>query len=111
MSFAQPIIWIVGGQDKGNDYAALQILAKTHVKAMVCLGKDNRKIHQAFQGIVTPIYETTQMSEAVTLALSEAQPKDIVLFSPACASFDLFKNFEERGTCFKKAVLQNKITQ
>ena len=110
-SFTQPIIWIAGGKDKGNDYTMLQALAKKNVKAMICLGKDNAKIRQAFQEVVTPIYTTTQMSEAVALALSLAQPRDIVLFSPACASFDLFKNFEERGACFRQVVLRNKHIQ
>jgi len=107
-SFTQPIIWIAGGKDKGNDYTILQPLAEKHVKAMICLGRDNKKIHQAFQEVVTPIYTTTQMKEAVALALSLAQPGDVVLFSPACASFDLFKNFEERGACFRQVVQHNK---
>jgi len=111
MSFAQPIIWIAGGQDKGNDYTTLQRLAKTRVKAMICLGKDNTKISQAFQKIVAPMHATQQVEEAVAMALSWAKPKDVVLLSPACASFDLFKNFEERGNCFKKAVLQARINQ
>lgn len=110
-SFRQPVVWIAGGQDKGNDYAALQRLAKTRVKAMICLGKNNTKITQAFRQIVVPMYETQQMEEAVAIALSLAKPKDIVLFSPACASFDLFKNFEERGNHFKQAVQQARINQ
>lgn len=111
MSFAQPIIWIAGGKDKGNDYAVLQHLAKTRVKAMICLGKDNAKISQAFQQVVAPIHTTQQVEEAVAIALALAQPEDVVLFSPACASFDLFKNFEERGACFKQAVLHAKVAQ
>jgi UDP-N-acetylmuramoylalanine--D-glutamate ligase len=111
MSFVQPIIWIAGGKDKGNDYAALQALAKTRVKAMICLGKDNAKISQAFRQVVTPIHTTQQVEEAVAIALSLAQPEDVVLFSPACASFDLFKNFEERGECFRQAVLHASMTQ
>ena len=111
MSFAQPTIWIAGGKDKGNDYTILQSLAKTRVKVMICLGKDNVKIHQAFQQVGPPVYTTSQMGEAVAIALSLAQPKDVVLFSPACASFDLFKNFEERGECFRQAVLQTRTTQ
>ena len=111
MSFAQPIIWIAGGQDKGNDYTALQHLAKKRVKAMICFGKDNTKIRQAFQQVVAPIHETQQMEEVVAIALSLAKPKDVVLFSPACASFDLFKNFEERGDCFKQAMRQAPINQ
>ncbi len=110
-SFAQPIIWIAGGKDKGNDYTILQPLVKTRVKAMICLGKDNAKISQAFRQVVAPIYETTQVEEAVAIALALAQPGDVVLFSPACASFDLFKNFEERGECFKQAVLHARSAQ
>jgi UDP-N-acetylmuramoylalanine--D-glutamate ligase len=110
-SFSRPIIWVAGGKDKGNDYAMLQPLAKTRVKAMICLGKDNTKISQAFRQVVAPVYETTQVEEAVAIALDLAQPGDVVLFSPACASFDLFKNFEERGECFKQAVLQAGIAQ
>ncbi len=110
-SFERPIIWIAGGRDKGNDYAALQPLAKTRVKAMICLGKDNAKISQAFQQVVAPIHETQQVKEAVAIALALAQPEDLVLFSPACASFDLFKNFEERGECFKQAVLHARMAQ
>lgn len=106
ISFARPIIWIAGGKDKGNDYAILQDVAKTRVKAMICLGKDNSQIQHAFQQIVKPIYTTSTMKEAVAIALSLSRPDDVVLFSPACASFDLFKNFEERGECFKKTILQ-----
>jgi UDP-N-acetylmuramoylalanine--D-glutamate ligase len=106
MSFSQPIIWIAGGIDKGNDYTILQPLAKTRVKAMICLGKDNTKIYQAFRQLVAHIHETQHMEDAVEIALALAQPEDIVLLSPACSSFDLFKNFEERGERFKKAVLQ-----
>jgi UDP-N-acetylmuramoylalanine--D-glutamate ligase len=110
-SFEKPIIWIAGGKDKGNDYAALQPLAKTRVRAMICLGKDNAKISQAFQQVIAPIHETQQVEEAVAIALALAQPEDVVLFSPACASFDLFKNFEERGECFKQAVLHARMAQ
>jgi UDP-N-acetylmuramoylalanine--D-glutamate ligase len=110
-SFVQPIIWIAGGKDKGNDYTALQRLAKERVKAMICLGKNNTRIREAFQQIVPLMYETQQMEEAVAVALSLAKPKDIVLFSPACASFDLFKNFEERGDHFKRAIRQAHINQ
>jgi len=109
MSFKQPVIWIVGGQDKGNDYTSLQQLAKKHVKAMICLGKDNTKIRLAFQRVVEHVYETQQMASAVTSALSWARPGDVVLLSPACASFDLFINFEERGNRFKQAVRKAQI--
>ena len=108
-SFDRPIIWIAGGQDKGNDYTLLYLLVKARVKAMICLGKNNKKIRQAFQGVVAAIYETQQVEEVVEKSLSIAHPGDVVLLSPACASFDLFKNFEERGDCFRQAVLQAKI--
>lgn len=107
-SFQQPIVWIAGGQDKGNDYTQLQSLVHTRVKALVCLGRDNTKISQAFQKMNSPIYATQQIEAAVSQAFSWARPGDVVLFSPACASFDLFKNFEERGELFKRAVLKIK---
>lgn len=107
-SFEQPIIWIAGGQDKGNDYTKLQALVHKRVKALICLGKDNTKIRQAFQQAVPLIHTTQQIAEAVAKALAWAQPGDVVLLSPACASFDLFKNFEERGEQFKRAVLKAK---
>lgn len=105
-SFNQPIIWIAGGKDKGNDYAQLQPLARQHVKSLICLGKDNTKISQAFQEAVSQVYSTQQIEEAVAIALECARPGDVVLLSPACASFDLFKNFEDRGEQFKQAVLK-----
>ena len=105
-SFDQPIIWIAGGQDKGNDYTRLQPLVRARVKALICLGKDNATISQAFQQLVAPIHTTQHVEEAVSMALACAQPGDVVLLSPACASFDLFKNFEERGEQFKHAVLK-----
>ncbi len=107
-SFQQPIVWIAGGQDKGNDYAQLRSLVRTRVKALVCLGKDNAKILRTFQKVVRLIYTTQQTEEAVCKAFSWAQPGDVVLLSPACASFDLFKNFEERGELFRHAVLRIK---
>ena len=106
MSFDQPIIWIAGGQDKGNDYTRLQLLVRTRVKALLCLGKDNTKICQAFQEVIKLIHTTQQVEAAVSWAFACAQPGDVVLLSPACASFDLFKNFEERGEQFKCAVLK-----
>ena len=107
-SFNRPIVWIAGGYDKGNDYALLQPLVKEHVKTLICLGKDNTPLRRAFQAIIAPIYEASHVEEAVSLACSLAQPGEVVLLSPACASFDLFKNFEERGECFRKAVLRTK---
>jgi UDP-N-acetylmuramoylalanine--D-glutamate ligase len=98
------IVWIAGGIDKGNDYTELLQLVRQKVKAIVCLGKDNRKIISSFQGLVTTIVETTSMEEAVRSAYYLAKKEDTVLLSPACASFDLFSNYEDRGRQFKQAV-------
>lgn len=100
----QPIVWIAGGVDKGNDYSALEELAREKVKVLVCLGKDNEKLKQAFGRIVPIIAETTSIDYAVRLSRSLATPGDVVLLSPACASFDLFDNYEHRGQRFKEAV-------
>ena len=99
-----PIIWIVGGIDKGNDYTALRDMVKQKVRAIVCMGKDNRKIISAFSGLVTSITETSSASEATMKAYKLSNPGDTVLLSPACASFDLFQNYEDRGNQFKNAV-------
>ncbi len=98
------IIWIVGGIDKGNDYADLTELVKNKVKAIICLGKDNSKIHEAFKNIVPDIIDTDSMNEAVRSAYYLGTKGDNVLLSPACASFDLFDNYEDRGRKFKMAV-------
>ena len=98
------IIWIVGGVDKGNDYSELFPVVKMKVKAIVCLGKDNKKIIEAFKDKVATIVETTSMEEAVRSSYYLAKKGDTVLLSPACASFDLFKNYEDRGRQFKQAV-------
>jgi UDP-N-acetylmuramoylalanine--D-glutamate ligase len=98
------IIWIVGGVDKGNDYSELFQVVKKKVKAIVCLGKDNKKIIEAFKDKVTTIVETTSMEEAVRSSYYLAKKGETVLLSPACASFDLFKNYEDRGRQFKQAV-------
>jgi UDP-N-acetylmuramoylalanine--D-glutamate ligase len=98
------IIWIVGGVDKGNDYSELFQVVKTKVKAIVCLGKDNKKIIEAFKDKVDTIVETTSMEEAVRSSYYLAKKGETVLLSPACASFDLFKNYEDRGRQFKQAV-------
>ena len=98
------IIWIVGGIDKGNDYSELEELVKTKVKAIVCLGKDNTKIVKAFKNIVNDIIETDSMNEAVRTAYYLGTKGDNILLSPACASFDLFDNYEDRGHKFKMAV-------
>jgi UDP-N-acetylmuramoylalanine--D-glutamate ligase len=98
------VVWIAGGVDKGNDYSELHDLAKDKVKALVCLGKDNSKISEAFKGVIENIVEAHDMEEAVRRAYFLAGKGDTVLLSPACASFDLFSNYEERGCLFKEAV-------
>jgi UDP-N-acetylmuramoylalanine--D-glutamate ligase len=103
-SMQTPIVWIVGGVDKGNDYSILFDLVKEKVKAIVCIGKDNQKIIAAFSNTGKEIIESNSMDEAVRSAYFLAAKGDTVLLSPACASFDLFKNYEERGRKFKEAV-------
>jgi UDP-N-acetylmuramoylalanine--D-glutamate ligase len=98
------VVWIAGGIDKGNDYTELDTVVKEKVKAIVCLGKDNSKIISAFAEMVPTIVETTSMEEAVKSAYYLAHKGDTVLLSPACASFDLFNNYEDRGRQFKLAV-------
>ena len=100
----RPVIWIVGGTDKGNDYTTLLPLAKEKVKAMICMGLDNKKFHESFEGIVPEIHDVTSAADAVKLAHKLATAGDCVLLSPCCASFDLFKNYEDRGRQFKEAV-------
>ncbi len=103
-SVYKPIVWIVGGVDKGNDYSMLEGLAREKVKAIVCLGKNNKKIHDSFEGVVKNIVDASSMEEAVKAAYYLARNGDTVLLSPACASFDLFENYEDRGIQFKKEV-------
>lgn len=103
-SMKTPIIWIVGGTDKGNDYKELLPFVQRKVKAIVCLGIDNTKIISSFQDIVSNIVETQSMKDAVKAAYSLGSKGDSVLLSPACASFDLFKNYEDRGNQFKEEV-------
>ncbi len=103
-SMEKPTILILGGVDKGNDYSLIKDLVKEKVKAIICLGVDNRKIHEAFGNIVSPIVNTGSALEAVHAAFHFANKGDAVLLSPACASFDLFKNYEDRGNQFKQAV-------
>lgn len=103
-SMEKPTILILGGVDKGNDYSLLRELVKEKVKAIVCLGVDNRKIHEAFKNDVALMVNTASADEAVKAAFHFANKGDVVLLSPACASFDLFKNYEDRGAQFKKAV-------
>lgn len=105
-SMEKPVIWIAGGVDKGNNYNEIKQLVKDKVKLIICLGIDNRKIHQAFQGEVDMIINTLSAKEAVHVASHLAQSGDAVLLSPACASFDLFENYEDRGRQFKMAVQQ-----
>lgn len=102
----KPVVWIVGGTDKGNDYSVLEQLVREKVKAIVCLGIDNAKIHAAFEDIVgkAHICDCTSADEAVKAAAAYASSGDVVLLSPCCASFDLFKNYEDRGRQFKEAV-------
>lgn len=99
-----PVIWIAGGLDKGNDYQAILELVQSKVKALICLGLDNKKLYEAFSTKVYYISETTSMREAVRRAASLASPGEIVLLSPACASFDLFKDYRDRGDQFKREV-------
>ena len=103
-SMEKPTILILGGVDKGNDYSLLLDLIKEKVKAIVCMGLDNRKIHEAFGNDVELIVNTENAVEAVQAAFHFAEKGDVVLLSPACASFDLFKNYEDRGRQFKEAV-------
>jgi UDP-N-acetylmuramoylalanine--D-glutamate ligase len=103
-SMTQPVIWIAGGVDKGNDYDVLKALVKKKVKAIVCLGADNTRIHDAFSKLVDVIVNTQSMKECVQVAYRLANPGDVVLLSPACASFDLFQNYEDRGRQFKEAI-------
>lgn len=98
------VVWIAGGIDKGNDYSELYDLVKTKVKALVCLGRDNSKLHKSFDGIIPVITDVQSMQDAVKSAYHLAKDGDVVLLSPACASFDLFDNYEDRGRQFKKYV-------
>ncbi len=103
-SMSTPVVWIVGGVDKGNDYRPLLPLVREKVRAIVCLGLDNSRILETFGNVVDLVVETYAMSEAVKVAYKIAERGDSVLLSPACASFDLFKNYEDRGEQFKNAV-------
>lgn len=103
-SMETPTVWIVGGVDKGNDYGDLLPLVNEKVKAIVCLGVHSEKIIKAFGNVVDIMVETQSMQDAVNVAYKLSQRGDSVLLSPACASFDLFKNYEDRGRQFKEAV-------
>lgn len=103
-SMNTPVVWIAGGKDKGNDYEPLYELVKDKVRVLICLGADNSKLHKCFGGMVAEIHDARSAEEAVSIAYQKALPGETVLLSPACASFDLFKNYEERGRLFKEAV-------
>jgi UDP-N-acetylmuramoylalanine--D-glutamate ligase len=103
-SMDKPTVWIVGGVDKGNDYDELKELVKSKVKSIICLGKDNQKIIEAFGDFVETIVEANSAMEAVAYGYRLATKDETVLLSPACASFDLFENYEDRGVQFKNAV-------
>jgi UDP-N-acetylmuramoylalanine--D-glutamate ligase len=103
-SMEKPVIWIAGGVDKGNDYTMLHELVNGRVRALVCLGTDNVKIIDAFRELIPVIVEATTAEEAVQAAYRLGKKGDAVLLSPACASFDLFENYEDRGRKFKQAV-------
>lgn len=105
-SMNKPVIWIAGGIDKGNDYSVLEPLVKKKVKALICLGADNTKLHAAFSKHVDIVVNTNNMNDAVRMAYQLAGNGDAVLLSPACASFDLFENYEDRGAKFKDAVIK-----
>ena len=105
-SYNGPLVWIAGGIDKGNDYKMIEEAVKKKVRTLICLGKDNSKLHQAFDDVVKEIYETQSVKELVRMALQSAKKGDVVLLSPACASFDLFKNYEDRGNQFREAVVE-----
>ncbi len=103
-SMRKPTVLILGGVDKGNDYTLIEDLVKEKVKAIVCLGTDNKKIHEAFGSYISTIIDTNSAADAVQTCFRIAEKGDAVLLSPACASFDLFKNYEDRGAQFKQAV-------
>ena len=103
-SMSTPTVWIVGGVDKGNDYTELSKLVSEKVKAIVCLGENNEKIIKAFEGKVDTIVEAKNATEAVAYSYRLAKKNETVLLSPACASFDMYENYEDRGNQFKAAV-------
>jgi UDP-N-acetylmuramoylalanine--D-glutamate ligase len=103
-SIKGPLVWIVGGVDKGNNYSELLSMVRKKAKAIICLGLDNEKLRNTFESVSEIFIETQSMSEAVKIAYKVSEAKDTVLLSPACASFDLFKNYEDRGNQFKNAV-------
>ena len=106
-SMTRPVVWIAGGTDKGNDYEPLKAFAREKVKALVCMGVDNEKLVREFTGVVPTVVSTSSLDEAMCAARELAAEGDTVLLSPACASFDLFKNYEQRGAMFKQWVKEN----
>ncbi|MDP4265998.1 MAG: cyanophycin synthetase [Bacteroidota bacterium] len=100
----RPLIWIAGGVDNGNDYYILKEIVKDKVDAIICLGKENSRLHKSFAGMVKKIVDTTNATDAVRLAFQLSKPGYTVILSPACPSFDLFESYEDRGRQFKKAV-------
>ena len=107
-SFAdKSVVWIAGGTDKGNDYEPLKAFAREKVHTLVCMGIDNRKLVESFTGIIPEIISTDSLDAAMQAARKASRPGDVVLLSPACASFDLFKNYENRGELFKQWVAEH----
>jgi UDP-N-acetylmuramoylalanine--D-glutamate ligase len=106
-SMTRPTVWIAGGTDKGNDYEPLKEFARRKVKCLVCMGLDNNKLVEAFTGVVPKVVSCSSLDEAMQAARREAHEGDVVLLSPACASFDLFNNYEHRGQMFKQWVKDN----
>ena len=107
----RPVVWIAGGTDKGNDYTPLKEFARKKVKALVCMGLDNEKLIREFSDIVPEVVSCSSLDEAMRAAERLASDGDTVLLSPACASFDLFKNYEQRGELFKEWVRENVINK
>ena len=108
-SYSQPLVWIAGGIDKGNDYNIIKADVQKKVHTLICLGKENQKLKDFFGSIVKSVKETQSVKELVRIGLESAKKGDVVLLSPACASFDLFKNYEDRGSQFREAVKELKI--
>ena len=106
-SMTRPVVWIAGGKDKGNDYTPLKEFARRKVHTLVCMGVDNAKLVREFTGVVPEVISTSSLDEAMRAARAAAREGDAVLLSPACASFDLFKNYENRGELFKQWVAEN----
>ena len=106
-SMTRPTVWIAGGTDKGNDYTPLKEFARKKVKCLVCMGLDNEKLVREFSDVVPQVVSCSSLDEAMQAARAAAVEGDVVLLSPACASFDLFKNYEQRGELFKKWVKEN----